>query len=110
MRGVKTDLLALPVEVVISVLDGTAGVNADFLVELCSERHMISLCTRKGSSTGTECCQQEQPALAVRKRAFSCRFSDRSFVSCCWVAHNNVVGFIGERLVTSESQRKLALA
>lgn len=62
MHGIQTDHSVLAVEVVIPVLDGAAGVNADFLMEPFSERHMISFCTRKGSSTGTECCQQEQPS------------------------------------------------
>lgn len=31
MHGIQTDLLVLAVEVAIPVLDGTAGVNADFL-------------------------------------------------------------------------------
>lgn len=59
LHGIQADLLVLAVGVLIPVLDGTAGVNADFLMEPFSDRHMISLCTRKGSSTGTECCQQE---------------------------------------------------
>lgn len=83
MHGLQADLLALAVEVVIAVLDGTAGVNADFLMEPFSGRHMISLCTRKGSSTGTECCQQEQSALTIRKRTCSCLFLDHPFISCC---------------------------
>lgn len=33
MHGIQTDLLVLAVEVVIPVLDGTAGVNARFLME-----------------------------------------------------------------------------
>lgn len=83
MYGVQTDLLVLAVELVIPVLDGTAGVNADFLMEPFSERHMISFCTRKGSSTGTECCQQEQPTLTVRKRTCSRLFLEYPFISCC---------------------------
>ena len=67
----QTDLLVLALEVVIAVLDGTAGVNAGFLTEQLSDRHTISVCTRKGSSTGPEHCQQEQPSLAVRTCACS---------------------------------------
>lgn len=83
MHGIQPNLSVLAVEAFIPVLDGTAGVNADFLMEPFSGRHMISLCTRKGSSTGTECCQQEQPALTIRKRTCSCLFLDQSFITCC---------------------------
>lgn len=76
-----TDLLVLALEVVIAVLDGTAGVNAGFLTEQLSDRHRISFSTRKGSSTGPERCQQEQPSLAMRTCACS-RLHLDPFGSC----------------------------
>lgn len=48
VHGMRTNPPVLGAGAAIPALGGTAGVNPDFLLEPCSERHMIAVCTREG--------------------------------------------------------------
>ena len=61
MHGIQTDLLVLAVEVVILVLDGTAGVNADFLMEMFFERHMILSVPGRAVAQGQNAVSSSSP-------------------------------------------------